>query len=145
MKKYLPILFLLILIMPALAQNQFDHGYTVQTVYVIRVAQHANGYLVRYVKTSDGQPATTFIPHSWFRTVDADGNPRANQNEQSQLFWGRGDTFPRLSVLSRDGQVVSVRLYLSSNLNDFTWATFNNNSAFAAEFSRMEENPTFEF
>lgn len=136
MKKSLFILSLLLLLSGlALSADAVDSEYYSADLMVISVAPHPLGYKVVYYDRY-ANLHNLYLPLDWFQSDPAG---------KAEIVYGRGETFPYLSVIFKNSQIHHLRLYVYDTMNHPSWGTLSRQLDLTDEFNVEFENLDIQF
>ncbi|MDR1412170.1 MAG: hypothetical protein LBI91_08185 [Spirochaetaceae bacterium] len=132
-------LFILILtVFPALAQEtdsgssskkfENESEYYPVFVQVEKVYNYSKGYIVVYRK-GPFQMANAYLPLEWFNGASGKGEV---------VRQGSANTWPRLVVYYKDGELSHVRLYVHRDRNHETWGVARASKELDSKFENVE-------
>jgi len=135
-KKILYILILTVLLSPLfLAAESTESEFYSVDLMVTMVSPHPMGYQVvyydRYAKLHE-----VYLPLEWFK-----GNPAG----KAEIVYGRGKSFPYLSLYYRNAELDHIRLYVFDSDTHPSWGTLSRQVDYTEEFSVSFEDLEIEF
>lgn len=126
MKKLLIILSLVALLSPiALTAQSVESEYYSVDLMVVSVAPHPLGYKVVYY-TRYAELKELYLPLEWFQ-----GTP----DGEAEILYGRGDTFPYLSLIYKNAKLHHLRLHVFDMQTHPSWSTLSRQLDLTEEFS----------
>ncbi|MDR2052476.1 MAG: hypothetical protein LBP80_03600 [Treponema sp.] len=98
-------------------------------VQVEKIYNYPKGYIIRYRK-GPFQMANAYLPIEWFKGASAKGE---------LVRQGSANTWPRLVVYYKDGELSHLRLYVHRDRNHETWGVVRASSELDSKFENVED------
>jgi hypothetical protein len=116
----------LLLCLSSLAAYAEESEFYCVSIPVLRVYPHRLGYMVLY-KTGNSSVHDIYLPMGWF-----------NPGGPADVVRGTGTMYPYMSVFFKGGEFHHMRLYVSDDIHDESWAVFAQNANVDEKFKNVE-------